>query len=259
MDDVAILQQLDHERRTLVRDDEVMEVLPDVTRLRPSDGAYHDVVYSALTAESADAVILEQVSHYRSLGAQFEWCVYSHDRPADLLDRLNRHGFSIGPKETVVVLDLADAPAWAREWPQCVVRVQSADQVRLFRDAAAEVFAKDYGVTAGQLLRAIEARSRQHVGYLAMVDGAVAGVGRLYTHPNSAFGGLYGGGTRAPFRGRGLYRALVAARARDALQRGARYLIVDALPTSRPILERLGFRRVADTWPCTWTPPALLP
>ena len=44
---------------------------------------------------------------------------------------------------------------------------------------------------------------------------------------------------------------MVAARARDAVRLGAEYLIVDALPTSRPILERLGFVHLTDTWPCT--------
>jgi len=36
---------------------------------------------------------------------------------------------------------------------------------------------------------------------------------------------------------------------------GAKYLLVDALPTSRPILERLGFQHLTDTWACEWTPP----
>jgi hypothetical protein len=31
---------------------------------------------------------------------------------------------------------------------------------------------------------------------------------------------------------------------------GVRYLMVDALPTSQPILARLGFVEVAQTWPC---------
>jgi hypothetical protein len=96
--------------------------------------------------------------------------------------------------------------------------------------------------------------SRQQIGYLAREDGRAVSVGRLETHPDSEFAGLYGGGTLATHRGRGFYRAMVAARARDAIQLGARYLSVDALPTSRPILERLGFVHVTDSWPCTWTP-----
>ena len=63
-------------------------------------------------------------------------------------------------------------------------------------------------------------------------------------------GGLFGGFTLEAHRGRGLYRATVAERARDALRLGARHLRVDALPTSEPILQRLGFVKVADTWPC---------
>ena len=251
----AIRKRLDAERRTLCRDGEILEVLPTVTRLRPADGAYHCVVYSALSPDSADAAIAEQVLHYRGLGAAFEWKVYSHDQPPDLLDRLLRQGFVVGPREAVLVFDLNDAPPWMHERPACdVVRVERREQVAEFRRAAEEIFGKDYGLTSGQLERAIDAGSTQHLAYIAMVDGGAASIGRLYTHPDSAFGGLYGGGTRAAYRGRGLYRALVAERARDALQMGAHYLVVDALPTSRPILERLGFVPLADTWPCEWSP-----
>ena len=58
-------------------------LLPSVTRLRPADGAYHTVVYSALTTQNADAAIAEQVAQYRAMGKPFEWKVYGHDRPAD--------------------------------------------------------------------------------------------------------------------------------------------------------------------------------
>jgi len=257
---LAIRDRLDFERRTLARDGEVIEVLPRVTRLRPADGAYHAIVWAGLGGLAdgdVDVAIAEQVEHYRRMGARFEWKVYAHDRPADLVGRLGRHGFVAGPREAVVVLGLAEPPGWMNEPTPAgceVVRVGRAEQVELFRQVAEEVFGKDYGVTSGQLLRAVEAGSTQHLAYVALVDGEPASVGRLYTHPQSHFGGLYGGGTRERFRGRGLYRALVAARARDALALGAKYLVVDALPTSRPILERLGFVQVSETWPCEWEP-----
>lgn len=41
----------------------------------------------------------------------------------------------------------------------------------------------------------------------------------------------------------------VAERARIARERGHRWLVVDALPASRPILERLGFERLTSTTP----------
>ena len=46
-------------------------------------------------------------------------------------------------------------------------------------------------------------------------------------------------------RGRGAYRALVAARAREAAERGTPVLVTHAGQMSRPILERLGFEPVA--------------
>ena len=53
----------------------------------------------------------------------------------------------------------------------------------------------------------------------------------------------------AAYRGRGVYRALVAARATSALAHGCTVLQVDASDDSRPILERLGLRTVGGTTP----------
>src|SRR5687767_11413565 len=126
MDVEAVLKRLDAERRELCRDGETVEILPSVTRLRPDDGAYHCVVYSALSECTADGAIAEQILHYRGLGASFEWKVYSHDRPADLLRRLADRGFAVGPKEAVLVLDLEHPPPWVAEPGPCrVVRVEN--------------------------------------------------------------------------------------------------------------------------------------
>jgi GNAT superfamily N-acetyltransferase len=48
-------------------------------------------------------------------------------------------------------------------------------------------------------------------------------------------------------RGRGIHRSLVHARAREALRLGYTYLTVDAMETSRPILESLGFVPMTTT------------
>lgn len=75
-------------------------------------------------------------------------------------------------------------------------------------------------------------------------------------YPGTEFAGLWGGSTLAAWRGRGLYRALIAARARLAVARGVRYLQVDASDDSAPILRRLGFRAVTTTTAYVWAPPA---
>lgn len=248
----SIRRQLDLERRTLAPEGYILETLPYVSRLRCTDGAQHMISFSSLTEDKADAIIREQATYYRRLAAQVEWKVYQHDSPPDLLQRLERHGFEAGLRETVLVLDLNNHRSWI-EAPSAyqVIRVEDADQVDLYRQAAEKIFEKDYEFTARELLSGIRRGSAQHRGYVVIEQGTATSIGRLYTHPQSAFGGMYGGGTLKKHRGRGMYRATVAARAREAIQLGARYLLVDALPTSRPILEKLGFMRLTDTWPCT--------
>ena len=46
----------------------------------------------------------------------------------------------------------------------------------------------------------------------------------------------------------------MVARARLAVERGYRYLQVDASDNSRPILERLGFVALTETVPYVFTP-----
>ncbi len=252
MDLEAIRHQLDFERRTLALEGCVLEILPYVSRLRCTDPERHMITFSSLTDDIADVVIAEQAVHYRALATQVEWKVYRHDKPPDLLQRVERYGFLPGPRETVLILDLREQLSWIDEPPtRSVTRVENEDYVNRYRQSAEEIFQKEHEATARELLSGIRRGSTRHRAYIAMEGDAAASIGRLYTDPRSAFGGLYGGGTLEEHRGRGLYRATVAARAREARSAGARYLIVDALPTSRPILEKLGFVRLTDTWPCT--------
>jgi hypothetical protein len=247
----AVLRVLDRERRGSFPGDAEGDVCREVTRVRGRDGSWHCIEFSRLDQANAEQVIQEQVEHYRALGAEVEWKAYSHDTPADLLQRLERHGFRVGERESVVVLDLSQPPAWLSQRPRHrVLRVTRAEHVRLFESVALQGGGAGRAHIAAALTRGIEAGSTDHVGYVAFDADVPASIGRLHTKAASAFGGLYGGFTLEAHRGRGLYQATVAERARDALRLGARHLRVDALPTSQPILERLGFVKVADTWPC---------
>ena len=54
--------------------------------------------------------------------------------------------------------------------------------------------------------------------WVAEVDGDVVSAGRLEPVEGTEFAGVWGGATRPEFRGRGIYRALTAARARSAIR-----------------------------------------
>ena len=77
--------------------------------------------------------------------------------------------------------------------------------------------------------------------------------GRLEPVAGTEVAGIWGGATRPEWRGRGIYRALTAERARAALRLGKRYLQSDSTEFSRPILERSGLVRVTTTTPYEWS------
>jgi GNAT superfamily N-acetyltransferase len=77
--------------------------------------------------------------------------------------------------------------------------------------------------------------------------------GRLAMVEGTEFAGVWGGSTLPEWRGRGIYRALTAARARAALAEGVRYIQSDCTSMSRPILERSGLVAVTTTTPYVWT------
>jgi predicted GNAT family acetyltransferase len=88
--------------------------------------------------------------------------------------------------------------------------------------------------------------------WVAEVDGRLVSAGRLEPVDGTEFAGIWGGCTRPEHRGRGIYRALTAARARSAIARGKRWIHSDSTEFSRPILERSGLVKVSTTTPYEW-------
>src|SRR4051794_3516219 len=125
MDDSQILDRLDDERhKRPAAHAEVVEILPLVTRIRGEDRSYHAIRFSSLDKRTADAAIEQEIEHHRQLGVAFEWTLYSHDGPPDMLRRLERRGFNIGPSETVLVYDLHDQGSWTLDVEPGVVRIE---------------------------------------------------------------------------------------------------------------------------------------
>jgi hypothetical protein len=80
--------------------------------------------------------------------------------------------------------------------------------------------------------------------HLAVVDGEP--VGFSHTHVGTIGLVLDGSGVKAEARGRGAYRALVAARWTEAVKLEKPALVVQAGSMSGPILERCGFERICE-------------
>ena len=229
-----------------------------VRRVAPAGHADSCVLWSDLDEDSADAAIAAQVALFASRNEPFEWKLYSDDRPADLGDRLRRAGLVPDEPESLLIGEVAQVlSALSEADPPPGVSLRAVTG-RAGVATLAEVHDQVFG-TDGSALARMLADQQDQVPDMAVLVVAESGgqavcAGRIEFVPDSEFAGLWGGGTVAAWRGRGIYRALVRFRAQLAAERGARYLTVDASAESRPILERVGFTRLATTTPYVWRP-----
>ncbi|MEU0957484.1 GNAT family N-acetyltransferase [Streptomyces niveus] len=225
-----------------------------------SDGGWNGVLWSDLDEDSADAAISEQIRHFTSLGLEFEWKVYSHDTPHDLPRRLAAAGFTPEPPETLMVAEAAGLPRDVA-LPEGVrlVAVTDAAGVELMAEVHEQAFGTDRSHTRERLLAQLAAAPGSVAAGVAMAGDVPVSAARMELPTGTEFAGLWGGGTVPAWRGRGLYRALVAFRTRLAAERGYRYMQVDASTLSRPILRRLGFEELSTTTPYVHTPRAPSP
>ena len=115
-----------------------------------------------------------------------------------------------------------------------------------------QVFGGDHTRLGRTLLAGLMSEPSTVAAVLAMAGQTPIAAGRMEFHLGTEFASLWGGGTLAEWRGRGVFRSLVAYRAALAAARGFRYLQVDASADSRPILRRLGFVELATTTPFTY-------
>jgi GNAT superfamily N-acetyltransferase len=228
-----------------------------VTRVVSAGDGWSGVLWSDLAGlgpADAGAVIAAEVRRFTDLGRPWEWKYYSYDQPADLPGRLAAAGLAAEPVETLLVAEIAqldlDVPPPAGVE---LVPVTGADGAAAVVRVHDEVFGGDHAAIGAAITAALQRQPRPVQAVVAAAgDGAIS-AGRVDFPDGSDFASLWGGGTLPAWRGRGVFRSLVAYRARLARERGYRYLQVDASPDSRPILQRLGFTELATTTPFAGT------
>ncbi|MGW0841556.1 GNAT family N-acetyltransferase [Streptomyces sp. NPDC002787] len=253
MDHAAVLALFDRDMREGARPDGPgarIERVGKVVRQVGSENGWSGVVWSDLDEAGADEAVAEQIRYFSGLGRDFEWKLYGHDLPVDLGQRLRTAGFTPAPEETLMVAEVADLSLDV-EPPEGVRILPVTDREGV--DMVAEVHEKAFGTDSSrmrhQLLAQLTGDTDQVVAVVALAGDEPVSAARMELLPGTRFAGLWGGGTVEGWRGRGVYRALVAHRARVAADRGYRYVQVDALARSRPILARLGFEPLTTTTP----------
>jgi GNAT superfamily N-acetyltransferase len=201
-------------------------------------GGLNEVLYSLIDEHDADAVIDEAIAMYRDLGLKFRWNGAPGSGPADLGARLQSRG-----------LEESWGRGMAHRIDDTVLRSRTDSEVTVVGpgtvDHYTHVMAAGWAadpVALASLHQHLLADDRYHL-FVAYCEGEPAAAASYIAFDRSAF--LMSGVVLPPYRGRGLYRALVAARLAHAHSLGLVLATTHAREaSSAPILERIGFETI---------------
>ncbi len=267
MDPADLLAAYDAQLREDAEVDRAVSVVRHPPLLWALFGQSGMVTYRSLQGidgEELDRLIAESLAHFRD-GTDVrraEWKTRGHDAPHDLGTRLMAHGFQaeevetvmIGPASELAVDVVIPSEVTIRRvevGPELVADVERASTMQ------EQVFGGGAGRDAHRVADELAADPDHLQLWVAESGGEVVAAGTLDVVRGTEFAGLWGGSVRAGWRGHGIYRALVSARARAALDLGVHYLHSDCTAMSRPILERSGLMAVTTTTPYVWRRPGI--
>ncbi len=205
--------------------------------------------------QTTHRLVAETVAHYRRDPGinRVEWKTRGHDHAPGLHDALLNNGFTTDEPESIMI---GDARTLAVDVPLPegvrLRRVTAEADVRAMCAMLGAVFDDpDSDEQADALLRRLTFNDGMEL-WVAESQRQIVSAGRLEPVHGSQFAGIWGGATIADWRGRGIYRALTAARARSALRAGKTLIHSDSTEYSRPILQRAGLVAVSTTTPYRW-------
>jgi GNAT superfamily N-acetyltransferase len=196
----------------------------------------------------ADEVVDEVRAVFAARRLPLMWILDPDTEPADFDRRLEARGAlpdAHAPETAVMVLPIdarIDAPSIpGLELHDALAGAERFRQADAVNAEAFSDFDRDRGPLERRRANQLAAGNRRLL--LATVDGAPAGSAGLILHPPEG-AIINGGAVRPSFRGRGIYRTLVAERLRIARDAGVGGLSVWGGPMSAPILAKLGFEKV---------------
>jgi GNAT superfamily N-acetyltransferase len=210
------------------------------------------VVLSRVAADDAERVARETIAMYAALGLPFKWSVGPLTEPADFGDVLDRLGFSHSHMRGMAV----EPQRWtySAQPPGVSVERVGDDTFDDYYTAMMRGWASELGETAtwrDGMRKSLHSAEYQY--YLARIDGVPAGTAGFIVKPRSVY--LIGGNVLEPYRGRGVYRALIDARLRDVAALGLTLATTQAREaTSAPILDKLGFETLYRGRVYKWQP-----
>ena len=223
------------------------DILPGAYRRQASDGTR--LIFTGAPTSNLNVVyvgperILGEVSEFADelakTGAPWSIQVRGEVDP-ELLDLATRYGKTSAEASPLLRWDAELLPTLPAEVPRgATVRKVSGAECDMFADAMAAGFgAPRAAVDALAQPALLDAPDVTAFVLEANGEGVATGHNiRVGDHVV-----MFGGSVPARYRRNGYYRALVAARLRDAVADGVRYAVSENSPMSRPLFESFGSR-----------------
>ncbi len=218
-----------------------------------AEGAYNEVAHFSARGEDADAAIDAILAEYRLHEVPHKWSVGPRSSPADLAERLRARGMLSWWARGMC----CDTSLPIKSGPGVTVTRAAPDERQTLYTTMARGWDRPLEWAERELSRVLAERADTHLLYLARVDGEPAGAAGVVLLPS--YGYLVSAVVLPELRGRGVYRALVAARLQRLVESGRDLAVTQAREaSSAPILERLGFETVYRFRMCA-TPDAAAP
>ena len=259
--EAMILRQLDAERQTVADSDATLEKTPHVVRAFGVGGSWSGIVYSRFSPSETEAIVNAEIEYFTRLERDFEWKVYSHDEPPDLLGALAR--LRLQDRRRRIVDDLRSkgiVPSDNGHRPAGVTVSPVRDEERMedYLSVESAVWSCEPDKTRELLPRRSAIRSRVILGSSPTAIGNRSDVDESQSRRTANSQGSGAAASCRIFAGEvSIGRSYPPGSIISASS--IRFVICAWMrcPRSRPILEKYGFRRIASTWPADWPPDAI--
>lgn len=196
-----------------------------------------------------DTKIESIINHFKSRKVPFVWVVHPTAAPADLYNRLTRHGLKdVEPiygmaKELSDLPEVPDLPAGIE-----IREAQSEHDVIAFNQFAAWRWSipNEYRDTYVSLLTSFrlgKPGTNTHVWQAWYNDEPIAKLG-LYLGSSSA--GIHAVVTKTEARGLGLAKALTLTALHEAQLAGYKLAVLHSTPIAQPLYGKLGFETITE-------------
>ncbi len=220
-----------------------------------SEQANH-VGLADLEKDQADKTIEKVIEFYKNEKKSFSWIVGPTSRPDDLNERLINHGFNYRNEISAYGFYMNTTKTDLRVNPEFEVTDVPLEflggNIDLMVNAFGTGMDKNVAMSLIGISMAINSTERYKNEVRAYVarekaTGKYVGFAIMEMDKKGSYAILDGAAVLPEYRGKGIYRNMVAARIDDAAESNIKYLIIHAMKsTSAPICEKAGFKKACE-------------